>query len=69
MSIIDDALEDLVSEGAIFIPSHLTKALVATGVAMGASGIAILAGGYALFEFRRVKVEEILAMIKPPKGG
>lgn len=68
MTIIENALEDLASEGAVFVPSHLTKALLATGVAMGAGGISIVAAGYALFEFRRVKLEEIAAMIKPPKG-
>lgn len=47
---------------AVFVPSHLTKALVATGIAAGATGVAVLSAGYALFEYRRVTMEEIKAL-------
>lgn len=46
-----------------FIPSHLTKGLVATGIFLGASAVAIGAGAYAVWEFKQVKAEEILAML------
>lgn len=49
---------------AVFYPSHLTKALLAAGIALGAGGVSIMAGGYALYELRRVRVEEVRAMIK-----
>lgn len=58
----------IMDERVVFIPSHLTKALVATGVALAAGGLSFVAGSYALFEFKRVRVEEIAAMIKPPTG-
>jgi nitrate reductase gamma subunit len=47
---------------AVFVPSHLTKALVATGIAAGATGVAVLSAGYALFEYRRVTMEEVKAL-------
>jgi nitrate reductase gamma subunit len=46
----------------VFVPSHLTKALVATGIAAGATGVAVLSAGYALFEYRRVTMEEVKAL-------
>lgn len=48
---------------AVFVPSHLTKALLATSVAVAAGGISLLAGGYAMWEFRKVNLEEVTAMI------
>lgn len=53
----------------VFIPSHLTRALVASGVALVATGVALLSGGYAAWEFKQVTVEEVVAFVKPPKGG
>lgn len=69
---MDEKLDKIAEEtfgNAIFIPSHFFKALVATGVAVGAGGISVLAGAYALRELKRTTVEEIAAMIKPPSGG
>lgn len=48
---------------AVFVPSHLTKALVATGIAAGATGVAVLSAGYALFEYRRVTLDEVKALL------
>lgn len=41
---------------ARFIPSHLTKALVA-------STVALVCGVYAAWEFAQVEQEEVIAMI------
>lgn len=69
---MDEKLEKYVEEtfgNAVFVPSHFTRALVATGVAIGAGGISAIATAYALRELKRTTVEEIAAMIKPPSGG
>lgn len=58
-----DEVDKVVEGGAVFIPSHLTKALLATGVAIFAGAISIGAGAYARHEFRRVTTEEIAAMV------
>ena len=59
----------LTFQGPFFVPSHLTRALVATGIALGATGVALLSGAYAVREFGRVTPEEIAALISPPKNG
>ena len=53
----------VLEETVIFIPSHLTKGLVASGISLVASGVAVTFGLYALWEFKQVKAEEILAMM------
>lgn len=52
---------------AVFIPSHLTKGLVAGAIAVVAGAVALSAGGYAMRQFSRVTAEEILAFITPPR--
>lgn len=64
---VEKFTEHVVGGDAIFIPSHLTKALLATGVAVGAGVISVVAGGYAFWEYRKVTFEEVAAMVKPPK--
>jgi 6-phosphogluconate dehydrogenase len=59
---LERAMQTAEEGTAVFIPSHLTKALVATGIAAGATGVAVLSAGYALFEYRRVTMEEIKAL-------
>lgn len=49
-----------------FIPSHLTKGLVAGTVSLAAAGVSFLAGTYALHQFTQVRAEEVIAMIRPP---
>jgi len=39
-----------------FIPSHLTKGLIAMGAAL-------LCAGYAFHEFKQVNSEEVIAMV------
>jgi hypothetical protein len=58
---IPDAMDNMGE--AIFVPSHLTKALVATGIAAAATGVALLSGGYALFQYRQVTLDEVKAMV------
>lgn len=63
-----EKIAERVFEGEfIFVPSHFVRALVATGVAIGAGGVSAVAVAYALREFRRTTVEEVAALIKPPK--
>jgi len=62
-----DKVKEVVFGRPVFIPSHLTRALIAGGVALGAGGIAVVSGAYAVFEFRRTNFEEVAAMIKGPK--
>lgn len=50
----------------VFIPSHLTKGLVAGAVSLAAAGVSILAGSYAMHQFTQVRAEEVIAMVKPP---
>lgn len=64
---VEKFAEHVVGGDAVFIPSHLTKAMVATGVCVGAGAISLLAGGYALWEYKKVTFEEVAAMVKPPK--
>jgi hypothetical protein len=59
----------LTFQGPFFVPSHLTRALVATGIALGATGVALISGAYAAHEFRKVTAQEIAAFIRPPKNG
>lgn len=65
---VEKIVETVFEGSAVFIPSHLTKALVATGIAVASAGLSFVAGSYAMFEFKRVRVEEIAAMIKPPSA-
>lgn len=60
-----DKFEEIKDEfgDAVFIPSHLTMGLVATGVAVAAGGLSLLATGYALNQFRKVDLDEIKAII------
>jgi len=51
-------------ENVVFIPSHLTKFLVAGGVGLAASGVAVMAWGYAFNQLSKVRSEEVIAMIK-----
>lgn len=51
------------NEDVVFIPSHLTKALVATGVSMGAIGLALASGGYAIWQYKKVTLEEVKALV------
>lgn len=60
-------LEETLTFKAVFIPSHLTKGLVAGGVSMAAAGVSIVAGAYAIRQFSQVRTEEVVAMIKPPR--
>jgi len=49
----------------VFVPSHLIRGLVATGISLMATGIAIGAGGYAIKEFSKTNLDEIVALVKP----
>jgi hypothetical protein len=48
------------TETVVFIPSHLTRGLVA-------GAISVCTGVYALYQFYQVTPEEVLAFIRPPK--
>lgn len=66
---IEKVAEKVFDGDLVFIPSHFFRALVASGVAVGAGGLSALAFAYAVREFKRTTVEEVVAMIKPPEGG
>ena len=51
------------SETVHFIPSHLTKGLVAAGLSLGASVVAMGFGVYALHELKQTTAEEVLALL------
>lgn len=51
------------SETVYFIPSHLTKGLVAAGLSVGASAVALGFGLYALHELKQTTAEEVLALL------
>lgn len=61
---IEKIVEEVVYGDAYFIPSHLTRGLFGTAVAVVAGGVSIGAALYAAWEFKQVRVDEIQAMIK-----
>jgi hypothetical protein len=44
----------------VFVPSHLTLGLLA-------GAISLVTGLYAFYEFSQVELEEVVAMVSPPK--
>lgn len=64
-----EPVEEILFSRPVFIPSHLTKGLLASGVALAATGVALVSGGYAIYEFRKVTIPEVVAFVKPPKNG
>lgn len=54
---IPDKIPEAAEETVFWIPSHLTRSLVA-------GAVSILAGGYAVYEFRQVTLAEVLALFR-----
>lgn len=52
-------LHRVVQEHSYFIPSHLTRALIA-------SAVSFTFAAYAFREFKQVKFVEVKAMVHPP---
>lgn len=59
-----DRIEDILEfSEAYFVPSHLTKGLFGTAVALVAGGVVVGATAYAIHQFRQVSYEEVAAML------
>jgi hypothetical protein len=57
----------MMTQTVTFYPSHLTKGLVASVVALGASVIAVSSGVYAMREFARIGMDEFPDRVALPK--
>jgi hypothetical protein len=51
--------DDIPDDAVEFIPSHLTKGLVA-------GAVTLVSGAYAAYQFKQVTIEEVLAFLRPP---
>lgn len=56
---LPDIPAEVTEEAVTFIPSHLTKGLVA-------GAVTIVSGGYAAYQFKQITLEEVLAFLRPP---